>query len=207
MIKHVSFDLDGTLVDSSDVMRASWEVATRELGINCGFERFVGNVGLPFDKILANLGLSDFQSELAELYFAGTLARQHEIKKSAGVDDLLNDCRKRGLGLSVITSKPRGTAEPLLHALGMDVDVLICADDVAKGKPDPDSAHLVLNQFELRPADVLYVGDMVFDLQFALNAGFQFVFFENEGRNSLPVNLLNRIRRAATLAAVSDILA
>ena len=48
---------------------------------------------------------------------------------------------------------------------------------------------------------------MVFDLQFALNAGFQFVFFENEGRNSLPVNLLNRIRRAATLAAVSDILA
>lgn len=201
-IRHVSFDLDGTLVDSFEVMRQSWEDATRELGIKCGFERYRNYVGLPFDRILHNIGLSDYRAELSELYFKGTRARQGQVAVIAGAAALLNTARARGLGTSVITSKPRGNAEPLLREMALDVDMLICADDVPRGKPDPISATMICERFSIAPGEVLYVGDMVFDLQFALNAGLQFLFFENEGRNRLPTNLRNPVRRVATLSDV-----
>jgi HAD superfamily hydrolase (TIGR01549 family) len=202
-INHVSFDLDGTLVDSFDVMRQSWEAATRELGINCGFERYRGYVGLPFAQILQNIGLSDYRAELSELYFKGTRARQGQITVIAGATALLQDLRQRGLSLSIITSKPRANAEPLLQEMRLDVDMLICADDVPRGKPDPLAATLVCERFAVAPAEVLYVGDMVFDLQFALNARMPFLFFENEGRNRLPANLRNPVRRVPALSAIT----
>ncbi|TQM93864.1 HAD family hydrolase [Roseinatronobacter monicus] len=205
-IRHVSFDLDGTLVDSFGVMRQSWEEATRKLGITCGFESYRRYVGLPFDTILATIGLTSYRNELAELYFEGTRTRQDKIRKIDGADDLLRKCRQRGLGVSIITSKPSSNAAPLLEELNIDVDTLICANEVAKGKPDPQSALMLCAETKLRPEEILYVGDMVFDLQFALNAGMQFILFENEGRNRMPTNLLNRVERVPTLAAIADIL-
>lgn len=204
VVRHVSFDLDGTLIDSFDVMRESWDAATRELGIRCGFERYRNYVGLPFDRILDNLGLSDMRVELASLYFAGTRARQDRITVVEGAAEILDKVRQRGFGSSVITSKPRANAEPLLRDLGLAVDLLICADDVARGKPDPMSAHLLCSRFDLAPAEVLYVGDMVFDLQFAINGGLQFLMFTNQGRNRLPANLRNPLRTVATLAEVAS---
>jgi phosphoglycolate phosphatase-like HAD superfamily hydrolase len=202
-IRHVSFDLDGTLVDSFDVMRQSWEDATRTLGIKCGFERYRKCVGLPFDRILQIIGLSDYRTELSELYFRGTRARQHQVSVISGAAALLDTARARGLSVSIITSKPRGNAQPLLAEMGLVVDMLVCADDVPRGKPDPMSASLICKHFAVAPAEVLYVGDMVFDLQFALNSGLQFLFLENEGRNSLPSNLLNRVKSARTLPEVA----
>jgi len=205
-IRHVSFDLDGTLVDSFDVMRQSWDDATRTLGIKCGFDRYRKCVGLPFDRILQVIGLSDYRAELSELYFKGTRARQHEVSLIPGAAELLDTVRARGLGVSIITSKPRGNAQPLLDVMGLVVDKLVCADDVPRGKPDPMSASLICKHFDVAAADVLYVGDMVFDLQFALNAGLQFVFLENEGRNTLPSNLLNRVQNARTLPDIAGLL-
>lgn len=205
-IRHVSFDLDGTLVDSFGVMRQSWDEATQKLGITCGFESYRRYVGLPFDKILATIGLTSYHDELAELYFEGTRTRQDKIRKIDGTDDVLRSCRQRGLGVSIITSKPSSNAAPLLEELNIDVDKLICADEVAKGKPDPQSALLLCAETKLLPEEILYVGDMVFDLQFALNAGMQFLLFENEGRNLMPTNLLNGVDRVPTLSGLADIL-
>lgn len=201
-IRHISFDLDGTLVESFDVMRQAWEAATGRLGIRCGFERYRRYVGLPFDRILQNIGLSDYRAELTEHYFAATRANQHRINVIEGAEAVLAEARARGLGTSVITSKPRRNAEPLLREVRLDVDMLVCADDVARGKPDPMSANLLCAQFGVAPGEVLYVGDMVFDLQFALNSGLQFVFFTDDGRNHLPGNLRNPVRRMAKLSEV-----
>ena len=200
--RHVSFDLDGTLVNSFDVMRHAWEGATARLGIRCGFERYRRHVGLPFGRILHNIGLSDYEAELTGLYFAATRANQHRIAVVEGAAATLAAARARGFGTSVITSKPRRNAEPLLEQLQLDVDMLICADDVDRGKPDPMSATLLCTRLGLSPAEVLYVGDMVFDLQFALNSGLQFVFFTNDGHNALPANLRNPVRRIRTLSEI-----
>jgi len=205
MIKHISFDLDGTLVDSLAVMRESWQEATAKLGIACGFEIFRKYIGLPFDKILLNIGLNDYLSELSELYFEGTRVRQKEIAKIEGVDSLLEECRNRKLGLSIITSKPRANSTQLLEGIGVSVDHLICSDDVIKGKPDPQSSWLLCEKTGLNPREILYIGDMIFDFQFALNAGMQFVFFNNYGRSGLPSNLRNNFAEISSLSEVTQI--
>ncbi len=205
-IRHVSFDLDGTLVDSFDVMRQSWEAATRQLGIECEFEKYRNYVGLPFDKILEKIGLSNRHADLANLYFSGTQAMQDRVMKIEGADELLVACRTRGLSLSVITSKPRRTAFPLLRDLKLDVDFLVCADDVPKGKPDPNSAMLLCDHLCLTPAEVLYVGDTALDYHFAINAGMSFVLFDNNGLHRMPSNLLARVERVTTLSAIAALL-
>ena len=202
-LRHVSFDLDGTLVDSFDIMRQSWEAATRELSITCGFERYRRLVGLPFPAILARLGLSNFEPELQRLYFSGTRARQDEVKVIDGARALLDLCRDRGLGTSVITSKPRRNAAPLLEAMGLRVDLLLCADDVAKGKPDPLSARILQERTGLAASEILYVGDMVFDFQFALNAGMPFLHVDQAGAHPMPTNLRNTVARVTRLSDVA----
>ncbi|MDU8929416.1 HAD family hydrolase [Alisedimentitalea sp. MJ-SS2] len=202
-IKHVSFDLDGTLINSFATMKIAWEAATDELNINCGFEEYRRYVGLPFPKILQMLGLSNSLIELNELYFAGTRRLYDQIPVIDGANELIDQCRAQGLGTSIITSKPRKNSEMILEKFGFAVDKLICGDDLTKGKPDPMAGILLCEEFSVDPEQVLYVGDAIFDFQFALNAGMQFVMFADHGENRLPGNMLNPVETVDELKQIS----
>ena len=69
----------------------------------------------------------------------------------------------------------------------------MCGDDYCHGKPNAFVASTVLENFDVLPSEVLYVGDMVVDFQFALNTGMRFVFFDGNGINRLPDNIVNAI--------------
>ena len=205
-IRHVSFDLDGTLINSFATMEIAWKAATEELHINCGFAEYRRYVGLPFPRILEMLGLSNYLIELNDLYFAGTRRLYDQIPVIDGANDLLDWCQARGLGTSIITSKPRRNAEMIVEKMGFASDRLMCGDDYSKGKPDPMAAQILCEEFALDPAEVLYVGDAIFDFQFALNAGMDFVLFDDHGANRLPANMLNPVRAVATLSGIKALL-
>ncbi|WP_322866767.1 HAD family hydrolase [Aquicoccus sp. G2-2] len=200
--KHISFDLDGTLINSFAVMEIAWKTATGELNINCGFAEYRRYVGLPFPKILAMLGLANFEIELSEIYFANTRRLFNEIPVIDGANAVLDRCRALGLGTSIITSKPRHNSEMLLERMGFDVDKLICGDDLTRGKPDPMAGRLLCETFSLAPSEVLYVGDAIFDFQFALNAGHGFVLFDDHGANRMPSNMINAVTSVSELSAL-----
>ena len=52
---------------------------------------------------------------------------------------------------------------------------------------------------------MLYVGDMIFDLQFAQNLGAHFIHFTNEGENFLPKTLVNKVRSISKLMEIKKI--
>ena len=52
-------------------------------------------------------------------------------------------------------------------------DPMVGADHGRKTKPDPTMALDILAQWNLNPAEVLFVGDSETDVQTALNAGLQ----------------------------------
>ena len=201
-IRHVSFDLDGTLINSFATMKVAWEIAMSELHINCGFAEYRRYVGLPFPKILALLGLSNFEIELTEIYFANTRRLYDQIPLIDGADDILKWCRAQGLGTSIITSKPRQNSELILEKMGFEVDRLVCGDDLSRGKPDPMAGKLLCEAFDLTPQQVLYIGDAIFDFQFALNTGMDFLLFDNHGDNRLPSNMLNPVKNVAHLSDI-----
>ena len=205
-IKHVSFDLDGTLINSFPVMKKAWEHATAELSIKCGFSNYKKYVGLPFPKIMEQLGLEAYERDLSDLYFATTKALRHEVSMIDGASDLLSTLKSRGYSVSIITSKPRMNAELVVEQMGFEYDLLVCGDDYIRGKPDPIAGRDIFKNFDVEPSEVLYVGDMIFDFQFALNSGMDFVFFGDQGRNILPANLLNPVTKIEILSELGAML-
>ena len=83
-----------------------------------------------------------------------------------------------GYKLSIVTSKDRQRTLSLLEGdLGINVDGLICGDDLPpdRGKPNPDPLLLACVTVGATPRESIYVGDMEFDQQAADEAGIQYV--------------------------------
>ena len=55
--KLVIFDLDGVLIDSRENMKLSWNSLNKQFNLNLKFKRYLYYIGLPFEKILKNLGI------------------------------------------------------------------------------------------------------------------------------------------------------
>ncbi|MDA7579137.1 HAD family hydrolase [Alphaproteobacteria bacterium] len=202
-IKHISFDLDGTLIDSLPIMKVAWESSMVALNHNCHFSEYKKHIGLPFPRILELLHLSSFEKDLSKLYFSHTKRLAGDVKTFYGVDDVFNWVSKIGISTSIITSKPRENAEFLCDKLNITADLLVCGDDHRNGKPNAFVADKVLKNFDVLPSEVLYVGDMVVDFQFALNTGMRFIFFNGNGLNRIPDNIVNEID---TISCLTDLM-
>ena len=89
-----------------------------------------------------------------------------------GVRRMLELGRERGLPLGLVTGKSRSSwaiTRPLVE-LG-EFHTLVFDDDVPDCKPDPAGLHMAIESLELTPAETLYVGDSVTDLEAAVRAG------------------------------------
>ena len=197
--KHVAFDLDGTLIDSIPVMKVAWESSMASLNLDCSFSEYKKHIGIPFPRILELLNLSTYEKDLSKLYFSHTKSLTGEVKTFYGARDLLNWLGEVGISTSIITAKPRKNAEFLCSKLNIPVDFLVCGDDHSHGKPNAFVADAVLKKFDVLPREVLYVGDMAVDFQFAINVGMRFVFFDGNGKNQLPENIVNKFKTVSCL--------
>jgi len=97
------------------------------------------------------------------------------VRPFPGADDVLRRLKEDGTKVAVVTSKASGLASRTLDCCGLlhHIDFLICADQVERPKPDPESVLRALAHFDLadRPSDVVFVGDSPFDLQAGRAAG------------------------------------
>ena len=183
-VKHISFDLDGTLIDSFPVMKQAWSETMFELGLAVGFDNYKKYIGLPFKDILEKLNLIRMENEIKTLYFYNTKKRLKQINLINDAIKILDWCKKAKISTSIITSKPRANAEIIISNNHLDVDWVVCGDDNKKGKPFPDPGLQILENFTINADQMLYVGDMIFDLQFAQNLGAHFIHFNNQSKTT-----------------------
>lgn len=178
---HISFDLDGTLIDSLPLMRSSWENVCNEFSLKIGWENYRANIGLPFDDICRNLGLEDLSEDIAKVYFDYNKDNINQIQLNRGVLECLQQMRKDDVSWSIITSKPRYTTLDIMDRFDFKPACLICSDDVIKGKPYPEAAHKLKARLpDLPLGNTFYVGDTVSDHSFAINSGFKFIEFSDQ---------------------------
>ncbi|MGB5953763.1 MAG: HAD-IA family hydrolase [Ornithinimicrobium sp.] len=151
----VLFDNDGTLIDSTPVVRRAWGTWAKEHGVDP--DRWQDFHGVPAADIVASL-LPDGDQEAA-------LARIVELEESdtegirtlPGAAQALSAVAGRG---AVVTSATRNLAVARLEAAELPVpEVLISADDISAGKPDPEPYLLGAQRMGVRPQDCLVVED------------------------------------------------
>jgi phosphoglycolate phosphatase-like HAD superfamily hydrolase len=190
---HISFDLDGTLLDTVGVMRMAWQATMDEFHLTNDFSEYKREVGLPFRKIMAALGIFDDDGEIERFYFSQTEAHAYEAKLFPGAMGFLERIKKEGISTSIITSKPRKNTQSLLKIFDVSVDVVVCGDDSIGAKPDAAPMDFVRSQLQIdRGEPVLYYGDMLSDIVYCVNSGIQYCHCDFGIYGSLPDLLVPR---------------
>ena len=170
----VLFDLDGTVLDTVELIRASHEHAVREvLGLELSDEELMAGIGTPLRE-----QMETFSPERAEELFHTYRAWNHAntarlIRPYDGMDELLVELEREGARLGIVTSKMRDAVDLAWDALPPPIvwDCVITIEDTDLHKPHPAPLLEALRQVGGTPAEAVYVGDSPFDLQAAQAAG------------------------------------
>ena len=175
-MKGVLFDLDGTLLDTLELISRSFHHAMIEvLGHDEAMDKFCAMLGQPLREQMGEYARSDAELEalLATYRAHNALIEREAIKIFAGIPEMLAELQERGWRLGVVTSKMHGTATSNLEVFGLMryFECLVGADDCPAHKPDPAPVSLGCALLGLEPGACLYVGDSPFDMQAGNAAG------------------------------------
>lgn len=172
-VQAVLFDLDGTLIDTVDLIRVSFQHATETvLGEAIPDEITMANVGQPLLTQFIDMA-PDHADELLRVYRAFNMAHHDELAKSyEGTIETLRWLADRGTVMGIVTSKGTRAAARGIELFGIDefISVVVTADDVPKHKPDPYPLRFAASLLGVSMEYCMYVGDSPHDMQAAVSA-------------------------------------
>jgi len=170
----ILFDLDGTVVDTVELIRESHRHAVRTvLGVEFSDERLVANVGKPLLEQMEAFSPEHAQ-ELYRVYREWNHAHTAElIAAYDGIAPLLERLSAAGRQLGLVTSKSRDAVDLAFASLPVAeyFDIIISADDSVRHKPDPEPLRVALAGLGRTANGGCYVGDSPFDIQAGQRAG------------------------------------
>jgi HAD superfamily hydrolase (TIGR01509 family) len=162
----VLFDMDGTLVDSEKV----WDIALHELARRAGgalsesarLAMIGSNMGRSMQILRDDLGqpqrpeapdVAWLTDRVFELFAEGLVWRP-------GALDLVLGVRAAGIPTALVTSTGRKLVEVALDTLGREnFDVVVCGDEVAMPKPDPEPYRTAAELLGVRIEDCVAIED------------------------------------------------
>ena len=180
-MKAVIWDLDGTLIDTPRVIVETAAQVLREFGrTNTDAEAIRAGIGLPLPVALGELlDLPPDHALVAEaveryrVHWRAVVNPQIQALVFPGVLEGVQALRTRGVRQAVATGKAQSGADANVDLAGLRpfMEVVAGYDRVARPKPAPDLALLVLDELQLKPGDAVVVGDTTHDLLMARGAG------------------------------------
>jgi HAD superfamily hydrolase (TIGR01509 family) len=166
----VFFDLDGTLVDTSYLHTVSWWQALRQFELDVEMAKVHRAIGMGADRILEYLlgpdreraADDDIRASHTSLY----ASYWHRLRPTPGARELVQAVDERGMRVVFASSASRPELEAMLRTLDADdfIDTVVGLDDAGASKPAPDILELALDRTGLSAADVVFVGDSVWDV-------------------------------------------
>lgn len=176
-ISALLFDLDGTLIDSIELLLRSMEAAFVDHHPRPTRAQWTAGIGTPLRTQLAEWCTTDQQVvTLVDRY--REYQDQHLESLTtlfAGVLETIKWAKAAGLRTAVVTSKGRiMTARSLTH-VGLDnvFDTIVTFEETTKHKPAPEPVLLALSRLGLAPSEAIFVGDSPHDMLSGNAAGVQ----------------------------------
>lgn len=170
------FDLDGTLIDSIDLILSSFR-HTMQVHLDDVPPDDVWLKGLGTPLVVQFREFTDSDDQIAamvETYRDHNLANHDTmVREYPGVRDVVLEIAAAGTKLGIVTSKKRpGTLKGLTTCrFDGHFEVLVTADDVERYKPNPDPVLLALELLDANPDTTVFVGDSPHDMAAGRSAG------------------------------------
>lgn len=183
-LEAILFDLDGTLVDTTELilsshehtlrrhLRGSWRPTRREL---------LFNLGRSLPETLRDYAAADEAANVAEAAeqmlqtYRDYQQANHDllIRQFDGMKEALKALETRGYVLGLVTSKMESTARLAMDRYDLSglLPLGVFHDDTVRHKPDPEPLLAAARKGNLQPGRTLYVGDSVHDVAAGKAAG------------------------------------
>jgi pyrophosphatase PpaX len=168
------FDLDGTLIDTIEMIMASARYATKTvLGEALPDDVLRHNIGVPLVAQMEEYAPGR-SAELLKAYREHN-ARVHDemIREYPGVDGALRELSAKGYRMGIVTSKSRPVAQKGLDHFGLGdlFEVLVGYEDTDVHKPDPFPVLEAASRLGVSVDHCLYCGDSPHDMDAGIAAG------------------------------------
>ncbi|MGA8264062.1 MAG: HAD-IA family hydrolase [Ignavibacteriaceae bacterium] len=175
-IKHICFDLDGTLVKSHKTIYKTTLKALNDLKIptiNLDENLFYERIGHHFEDIFSefNIPVNDFET------FINVYKNQYfdfidDSSLYQNVNETLENLKSKNILTSLLTTKGQEQAEKIIHhfKLGKYFDLVTGRRNGIAHKPSAEPLLLICRELNITPGETLMVGDTELDIACGKNA-------------------------------------
>ena len=181
-LKAVVFDLDGTLLDTMEDMRAATNAAMRACGfpeLSLGEVRAIVGRGLRavVEKAVPEGTPQEQTERCLEVFLRYYEAHMNDATRPyPGVRQAMERLRAAGVRTGVLSNKDDAAAKALVRAhFGTSVDVCLGTRPGLPLKPAPEPVRELLCALDAGAGEAAYVGDTGIDVQAARAAGLRFI--------------------------------
>ena len=170
------FDLDGTLLDSIDlILRCYRHAAETHLDELPADRVWRDGLGTPLREQFRVVTRDEALIEEMVVTYREFHHEHHDdaVRLYPRIDDMLRSLVSRGARLGVVTSKLRAGAERGLKLTGLHdrFDVVVTADEVSRPKPHPEPVERAVERMGADPSRTIFIGDSPHDMNSGRAAG------------------------------------
>ena len=204
MIKSIFLDFDGTIIDSSIDLANSINFMLESLGLKT-FEidlirTWIGGGATKLVQKALNEAGGEFSDEALKIFLS------HYEKNLTNNTYLYDNVKetllelKKDYILTLITNKPYKFVSPILKYFDLDIfEIVLGGDSLEYKKPHPYPLEYCMDKLNLKPDEVVMVGDSFNDIEAAKNAGVKSILvtygFDEDIKADYKINNFKDIKK------------
>jgi beta-phosphoglucomutase len=179
LLRAVLWDMDGTLLDSAEYHWLAWRDILHAEGYPITYDEFKATFGQRNDTILRGYFGADLPDAEVERIGAAKEARYRDLVRERGITLLpgvgawLERLREAGWRQAIASAAPLANVEAIVATLSIApfFGAVVAAEDVQRGKPDPQVFLLAAERLGVPPARSVVVEDAPAGVEAAHRAG------------------------------------
>ncbi|WP_459503320.1 HAD family hydrolase [Bacillus sp. C1] len=174
-MKGIIFDIDGTILDTEKAVLYSLQKTLQEEGMQYSLEELRFALGIPGIITLQKLGVKNI-GDAHQKWIQNMIGFQNEVVVFEGIEEVISEVATSRFQTGIVTSKTRQEFIDSFEPFGLRVHIehSICVEDTSKHKPHPEPLLECLKRLNIHAEEAIYIGDSVYDLQCAKQAGTKF---------------------------------
>ena len=167
-VKLIIWDLDGTLYDISEAIRKAVDDSIEKYDMSINPNEVMEEIAhliekiqnYPVPKILLN------SYELLQVQFLEGISFFRKLRIAKGIDDLISKLAKN-VKLAILTNNKSQYAEEVLERFKLRefFDIVIGFNEVSEVKPSPEGIIKILDKWNIKPSEAIFIGDMTTDIE------------------------------------------